>query len=86
MSPHVVATYLAQSWRLGKCGAAPLPSIHAAESDDLVCILDSPPPQSYSIYFFAHRELRNLPRVDAFFKFCSRELKAVFLPRTSAQQ
>lgn len=66
-------------------GLAPLPSVHAAKDDDLVCVLGTPPAHSYPIYLYAHKDLRNAPRVDAFFKFCSRELKAVLLPRSSAK-
>lgn len=66
-------------------GLAPLPSVHAGEDDDLVCVLETPPTHSYPIYLYAHKDLRKVPRVDAFFKFCSRELKAVLLPKTSAK-
>lgn len=66
-------------------GLAPLPSVHAAEDNDLICVLDMPPAHSYPIYLFVHKDLRKVPRVDALFQFCSRELKAVLLPRTSAK-
>lgn len=65
-------------------GLAPLPAVHAAEDDDLVCVFGPVPSLSYPIYLLAHRDLRKVLRVDAFFKFCSRELKAVLLPRASA--
>jgi molybdate transport repressor ModE-like protein len=67
-------------------GLAPLPSVHAAEDDDLVCILDASPAHSYPIYLFAHKDLRKVPRIDAVFRFCSRELKSVLLPRASAKR
>jgi hypothetical protein len=53
--------------------------VHAAGEDDLVCVLGPLPALAYPMYLFAHKELRRVPRVSAFFEFCRRELKPVLL-------
>jgi DNA-binding transcriptional LysR family regulator len=60
-------------------GLAPLPAVHAGGEDDLVCVLGPLPALAYPMYLFVHKDLRQVPRVSAFFEFCRRELKPVLL-------
>jgi molybdate transport repressor ModE-like protein len=60
-------------------GLAALPSVHASEDDDLVCVLGPLAELAYPIYLLVHRDLRHAPRVSAFFEFCQRELKSVLV-------
>jgi DNA-binding transcriptional LysR family regulator len=58
-------------------GLAALPAVHARGDDDLICVLGPFAELNYPIYLYAHRAMRKVPRVDAFFRFCLRELKPV---------
>jgi molybdate transport repressor ModE-like protein len=60
-------------------GLAPLPAIHAATDDELVCVLGPLPALTYPMYLLVHKDLRNAPRVAALFEFFRRELKPVLL-------
>ena len=60
-------------------GIAALPAVHAASDDELVCVLGPLPELAYPMYLFAHKDLRRVPRISAFFEFCQRELKPVLL-------
>lgn len=60
-------------------GLAPLPAIHAAADDELVCVLGPLPALAYPMYLLVHKDLRQAPRVAALFEFCRRELKPVLL-------
>ena len=59
-------------------GLAPLPAPVGDNDDELVRVLGPFPELSYPMYLLTHRELRRMPRVCAFFDFCSRELRPVF--------
>ena len=67
-------------------GLAPLPVVFAAEDVDLVNVLGSIPELSYPMFLVAHKDVRQLPRVNAFFEFCLRELKPVLLRGTMASR
>ena len=69
-----------------KAGAclAPLPAIHAATDDELVCGLGPLPTLTYPMYLLVHKDLRNAPRVAAL--FCRRELKPVLLTGKTRSQ
>lgn len=58
-------------------GLAPLPAPVGDNDTDLVCVLGPVPELSYPMYLLTHRDLRRVPRVAAFFDFCSRELRPV---------
>jgi DNA-binding transcriptional LysR family regulator len=60
-------------------GLSALPSVHASEDDDLVCVLGPLTDLAYPIYRLVHKDLRHTPRVSSFFEFCQRELKSVLL-------
>ena len=60
-------------------GLAALPAVHAAGDNDLVCVLGPLSELAYPMYLFVHKDLRQAPRVSAFFEFCQRELKSVLL-------
>ncbi len=60
-------------------GLAALPAVHAARDNDLVCVLGPLPELAYPMYLFVHKDLRQAPRISAFFEFCQRELKPVLL-------
>jgi DNA-binding transcriptional LysR family regulator len=58
-------------------GLAPLPAPVGDNDDELVRVLGPFPELSYPMYLLTHRDLRRMPRVSAFFDFCSRELRPV---------
>jgi DNA-binding transcriptional LysR family regulator len=58
-------------------GLAPLPTPVGDNDDELVRVLGPFPELSYPMYLLTHRDLRRMPRVSAFFDFCSRELRPV---------
>jgi DNA-binding transcriptional LysR family regulator len=60
-------------------GLAALPTVHASEDQELICILGPIAEMSYPMYLYAHRDFRRIPRVSVFFDFCARELKTVLL-------
>jgi DNA-binding transcriptional LysR family regulator len=60
-------------------GIAPLPAVYAATDSELVCVLGPLPELNYPLYLLAHRDIRKMPRVNAVFEFCLRELKPVLL-------
>jgi DNA-binding transcriptional LysR family regulator len=60
-------------------GLAPLPTMYAAGDTDLVNLLGGLPELNYPIFLVAHRDVRKHPRVSAFFKFCTHELRPVLL-------
>lgn len=60
-------------------GIAPLPSVYAAADKELVCVLGPLPELNYPMFLLTHRDLRKIPRVDAVFAFCLRELKTVLM-------
>jgi len=60
-------------------GIAPLPAVYAATDSELVCVLGPLPELNYPLYLLAHRDIRKIPRVNAVFEFCLRELKPVLL-------
>ena len=62
-----------------KCGVglAPLPAPLADPDDELVRVLGPIAELSYPTYLLAHRDLRKIPRIDAFFQFCVGELQPV---------
>jgi hypothetical protein len=62
-------------------GLAPLPTVYAAGDADLVNLFGALPELNYPIFLVAHRDMRNHPRVSAFFEFCVHELKPVLLRR-----
>ena len=55
----------------------PLPSPLADADDDLLCVLGPIPALSYPMYLLTHRDLRRVPRISAFFDFCSARLRRV---------
>ena len=58
-------------------GVAHLPAPVGDCDPELVCVLGPLKELSYPMYLLAHRDLRNAPRVSAFFDFCSKELGPV---------
>jgi DNA-binding transcriptional LysR family regulator len=58
-------------------GIAPLPAVYAASDEELVCLLGPLAELNYPMFLLAHRDLRNVPRVNAVFEFCLSELKSV---------
>lgn len=60
----------------GAC-VGPLPIPLADTDDDLVCVLGPMPELSYPMYLLTHRDLRRVPRISAFFDFCSSRLRPV---------
>ena len=58
-------------------GIAPLPAVYAAADSELVRALGPLPDLSYPMFLLAHRDTRKIPRVNAAFEFCLRELKSV---------
>jgi len=58
-------------------GIAPLPAVYAAADEELICVLGPLPELNYPMFLLAHRDLRKVPRVNAVFEFCLRELKSV---------
>jgi DNA-binding transcriptional LysR family regulator len=60
-------------------GIAPLPAVYAAEDKELVCVLGPLPELNYPMFLLAHRDWRRIPRVNAVFEFCLRELKPVLM-------
>jgi len=58
-------------------GLAPLPAPAGDNDDELVRVLGPFPELSYPMCLLTHRDLRRMPRVSAFFDFCSRELRPV---------
>jgi DNA-binding transcriptional LysR family regulator len=66
-----------------KSGAClgPLPLPLADTDDELMCVLGPIRELSYPMYLLTHRDLRRVPRISAFFEFCSNRLQPV-LTRT----
>jgi DNA-binding transcriptional LysR family regulator len=62
-----------------KSGACigPLPIPLADTDDQLLCVLGPIPELSYPMYLVTHRDLRRVPRIRAFFDFCSTRLRPV---------
>jgi len=60
-------------------GIAPLPAVYAAADKELVCVLGPLAELNYPMFLLAHRDLRKIPRVNAVFEFCLRELKTVLM-------
>jgi len=58
-------------------GIAPLPAVYAAADSELVRALGPLPDLSYPMFLLAHRDTREIPRVNAVFEFGLRELKSV---------
>jgi DNA-binding transcriptional LysR family regulator len=58
-------------------GLAPLPAVYASADRELVNVLGPLPELDYPIFLLAHKDIRRLPRVNAVFEFCVRELKPV---------
>jgi DNA-binding transcriptional LysR family regulator len=58
-------------------GVAHLPAPVGDCDPELVCVLGPLKELSYPMYLLAHRDLRKVPRVSAFFDFCSKELGPV---------
>ena len=69
-----------------KSGAClgPLPIPLADTDDELTCVLGPIRELSYPMYLLTHRDLRRVPRISAFFDFCSSRLRPV-LTRTPAR-
>jgi DNA-binding transcriptional LysR family regulator len=55
----------------------PLPTPLADTDDELVCLLGPILELSYPMYLLVHRDLRRVPRIRAFFDFCSTRLRPV---------
>jgi DNA-binding transcriptional LysR family regulator len=60
-------------------GLAALPSVYVEKDADLVNMFGSLPELNYPMFLVTHKDIRKRPRVNAFFKFCLRELKPVLL-------
>ena len=73
-SSNIPSVYLAVK---SGAGLAPLPMVYVADDGDLECVIGPIREMDYPIYLFAHKDLRRVPRVNAFFEFCLRELKPV---------
>ena len=58
-------------------GLAPLPAPLADRDDELICVFGPIPELNYPIYLLTHRDLRQVPRIRAFFDFCLDELRPV---------
>ena len=58
-------------------GIAPLPAPLADPDDQLLRVLGPIQELSYPTYLLAHRDLRKIPRISAFFEFCVSELGPV---------
>jgi DNA-binding transcriptional LysR family regulator len=58
-------------------GVAALPAPLANRDRDLVCVLGPVAELSYPMYLLTHRDLRRIPRINAFFDFCVSELRPV---------
>ena len=58
-------------------GIAPLP--YPAADEALVRVLGPLPELDYPMFLLAHRDVRRIPRVNAVFEFCLRELKSVLM-------
>jgi len=60
-------------------GIGPLPAVYAATDSELVCVLGPLPELSYPMFLLTHRDTRKIPRINAVFEFCLRELKPVLM-------
>jgi DNA-binding transcriptional LysR family regulator len=60
-------------------GIAPLPAVYAAADKELVCVFGPLTELKYPMFLLAHRDLREIPCVNAVFEFCLRELKTVLM-------
>jgi DNA-binding transcriptional LysR family regulator len=58
-------------------GLAPLPAPLADRDDELICVFGPIADFDYPIYLLTHRDLRKMPRINAFFDFCLNELRPV---------
>jgi len=58
-------------------GVAHLPAPVGDGDPELVRVLGPLKELSYPMYLLTHRDLRNVPRISAFFNFCSKELRPV---------
>ena len=58
-------------------GLAPLPAALADPDDELLRLLGPIQELNYPTYLLAHRDLRKIPRISAFFEFCVTELGPV---------
>ena len=58
-------------------GLAPLPAPLADPDYELLRVLGPIPELNYPTYLLAHRDLRKIPRINAFFEFCVSELGPV---------
>jgi DNA-binding transcriptional LysR family regulator len=62
-----------------KSGAciAPLPTPLGDGDDELECVLGPVSELSYPMYLLTHRDLRRVPRINAFFEFCADKLRPI---------
>ena len=58
-------------------GLAPLPAPLADHDEELLRLLGPIPELAYPMHLLTHRDLRNVPRITAFFDFCVSELRPV---------
>ena len=58
-------------------GIAPLPAPLAEGDPELSCVIGPIAELSYPTYLLTHRDLRKVPRINAFFEFCATELRPV---------
>jgi DNA-binding transcriptional LysR family regulator len=68
-----------------KSGAclAPLPVPLGDGDDELQCVLGPVSDLSYPMYLLTHRDMRRVPRINAFFDFCAGKLRPILTkPRT----
>lgn len=64
--------------KTGAC-LGPLPMLLADMDDELLCVLGPIRDLSYPMYLLTHRDLRRVPRISAFFDFCSSRLRPVLM-------
>jgi DNA-binding transcriptional LysR family regulator len=62
--------------KTGAC-IGPLPVLLAELDDELLCVLGPIRDLSYPMYLLTHKDLRRVPRISAFFDFCSSRLRPV---------
>lgn len=62
-----------------KSGAclAPLPAPLGDGDDELQCVLGPVAELSYPMYLLTHRDLRRVPRINAFFDYCAGKLRPI---------
>ncbi len=73
---NIPSVYLAV--KSGAC-LGPLPSPLAEADNELICVVGPIAELSYPMYLLTHRDLRKVPRIAAFFEFCSTRLRPVLM-------